>query len=100
MKRSEFVKYLRDLGNTDPELGHRQTGRSLAIALRTVAEALANPNKKVKITDHYTGNAINVILRDVQIPQIVRIISQLNLKGFILDKTHLTLEFDLDKMEY
>lgn len=65
----------------------RRTGRSTVIALRTIAEAIENPEKKIKIIDHYSTYDSNKILAHT----ICDMIQVMQLKCLVVDMSNLTL---------
>jgi len=74
----------------------RRTGRSTAIALRTIAEAIDNPCKPIKVSDHFDGPHADRFL----LGTIGEMIKQLDLNGFVFNQSDRTLRFFLYEKDY
>ena len=62
----------------------RQAGQSTALAFKFISEAMLNPEKIIKIKDHYDSHVADRYLFET----IRDIIDRLNLKGFWLTKAN------------
>lgn len=65
------------------EVKLRQSGRTTAIALKTISEAMSNPNTPIRIVDHCDNSFSNKHLCDL----IQEIITSLNLKNIHVNQT-------------
>lgn len=65
----------------------RRTGRTTVIALRTIAEAIKNPEKKIKIIDHYDTWYSNKLLAH----KIYDMIQVMQLECLVVNTETLTL---------
>jgi len=84
MKRSELVaKY-------GAEVWNRRTGKTLAIVLKSVGEALANPGTRIPLEDHVPHATVVALL-----PEVEKVIMKLGLKGFVLSRRDRTLRYDV-----
>lgn len=68
-----------------------RTGQSTAIALETIAEAIRNPNKPIKIIDHFDTKPSHRFLLD----RTAKIIQTLDLQGFLFNTAKNTITFYL-----
>lgn len=66
-----------------PLTTERRTGRTTAIALRLIAEALSNPRHPIPIVDHEPGDRMDQHLQRL----IMDIIGRLGLREFTTEKT-------------
>lgn len=71
----------------------RRTGKSTAICLRTIAEAMMSPEVPVQLIDHSLDKRV---VKFITIPYIRRILNELRLEGFWLNETNNTLVYSLD----
>lgn len=69
----------------------RRSGRSTAIALKTIADAIENPGRDIFVTDHLKTRYSKHHLLDT----IINIIRQLKLEAFCYSKLDLTIRFCL-----
>jgi len=93
-QRNKMIKDMKEAGINDPEIEVRLTGRSTAYALRTIGLAMLNPNKPIAIIDHYSDNPTH--LKRTMIPLIGELLGKLNLIGFKVSLSKLTLTYSLD----
>ena len=73
------------------EIQLRQTGRSTAIALKTISEALSTPNTPIAFRDHHDSKLSNKCLADL----ILMIIADLELQNLFCSHANLTLYYKL-----
>lgn len=81
-----------DLEKQYEELKKRRTGRTTAIALRTIGEAMSDPNTPIKIVDHVDNKMSNRGLCEC----IKNLIEKLGLKHLHIDCNKQVLYYNLD----
>lgn len=79
----------------DIKLLDRRTGKSTALALRYIADAIENPSKPIKIIDHTDIHTANVLLFN----NIVTMLNDLNLQYIEFNNKNLTITFNLYEPE-
>ncbi len=82
-----------DLEKQYDELKKRQTGRTTAIALRTIGEAMSDPNTPIKFVDHMDNKVANRGLCEC----IKNLIEKLGLKHLHIDCNKQVLYYELNK---
>lgn len=82
-----------DLEKQYEELKKRRTGRTTAIALRTIAEAMSDPNTPIKFVDHVDNKVANLGLCEC----IKNLIEKLGLKHLHIDCNKQVLYYELNK---
>ena len=71
---------------------YRFSGRSTALALHAIADAMQNPNKQIPIVDHHPGREANEHL----LKTTANVVEKLSLEGFYFNlKPEPTIEFRL-----
>jgi len=70
----------------------RCSGRSTAIALATIAEAMKSPGSSVRIKDHHPSAEADHHLRSM----ITDYIDRLGFSGFTIERAACWLRFDID----
>ena len=71
------------------EVKLRRSGRTTAIALKTIGEAISNPNTPIRIVDHHDSSFSNKHLCNL----IQEIITSLNLKNLHVNQQKLVVYF-------
>jgi hypothetical protein len=69
----------------------RRTGKSTAIALRILAEAIDNPNKWVPVVDHHDKRSSHMALLD----KVQKLSCKLDLKFMIFNRQVCSVMFEL-----
>lgn len=69
----------------------RRIGTSTAIALETIAKSIRNPNKKIRIIDHFPTRQADRHLRSI----VYDMVQSLNLTGFEFNLAEITIKFNL-----
>lgn len=69
----------------------RCCGKSLAIALGCISDALGNPGLEVPIVDHHPTRAADMHLFHT----VVSLIDQINLKHITMNRARMTIQFNL-----
>lgn len=69
----------------------RCTGKSTALGLRYLSEAISYPGRAIKIIDHADTYVGNICLYN----QIQTMVEKLELKGILFDRANLTITFKL-----
>ena len=79
-------------GHSEEAANSRTRGRTLAIALRTISEAMLNPSSSISIQDHNPVHAAKLELTRY----IDHVLHDLGLVGFKIDIGKCTLTYTLD----
>ena len=77
-----------------PEVRERRTGKSMANCFSILSQAILNRNTEIPLYDHYSNNS--QILQYTTIPKLEEIIKKMNLEGFTVNKSKLTITYNLD----
>lgn len=80
--RKKMIKHYLDAGINLNSIEHRMSGRSTAIALKIISEALSNPDKEIQIRDHHFGEKADFHLHEM----IYDICEKLNFEGFAFNR--------------
>lgn len=74
----------------------RAIGRSTAIILNLISEAISKPNTPIKVTDHYThpecGYTPHYLLKE-NLHKAQSFVGMMGLRGFIFNGVELTIAF-------
>ena len=73
----------------------RCSGRTTAMALKFISQAIQNPNTPVKISDHYA----TIDMANYMLSTIMYLVSKLELKHFKYNKKDLTITCNIFKPE-
>ena len=90
---AHYQATIEDLLRQRNEMKHRQTGRSLGIALTSIGAALSNPNTNITVIDHDNKPQTNSLL----VEYIETLIEKLGLKNIHVNKTKRVIRYVLSK---
>jgi hypothetical protein len=79
-------------GMPEYEANKRMRGRSTAMALRTISEAMLNPGRAIKIEDHINLHASRERLYEV----VKEALENLGLECFVIDHGNMTIKYTLE----
>lgn len=84
-----YHRFMNSKSNILILIGVPGTGKTTAIALKTIGEAMSNPNTPIRIVDHHDSSFSNKHLCNL----IQEIITSLNLKNLHVNQTKLVVYF-------
>ena len=92
-----FLELRKEMAKRYPEQSfkNRMTGKSTALALRVISDAMLSPDSYVKCRDHRGTRYTDILLFDM----VHRLLELLRLECFIFNKTSLSIKYSLKKRE-
>lgn len=72
------------------ELEYRRTGKTTALALRVINDAMMRPNTEIRVKDHFDSRKADQMLLE----RCAEMVDKLDLVGFHFNRTDRTLRFD------
>jgi len=88
--RKEYVELCADMRLDPIDMLKRRTGRTTAIAFKTIGEAIANPGKSIAVEDHYNTQKSNRMLLE----KIMGICAYTGI-SLIYNRTRLTVKCEI-----